>query len=116
MDFETVDPLSVPEGATLFDIREQEEWDAGHAPNARHLPASELAGRVGELFEKTDGSPADDDEDIYIVCRSGGRTFQVAQWLASQGIEVINVGGGMGAWIDQGLPIVKDGEGEARIV
>ncbi|EFQ0233835.1 rhodanese-like domain-containing protein, partial [Shigella flexneri] len=43
MDFETVDPLSVPEGALLFDIREQDEWDAGHAPSARHLAASSLA-------------------------------------------------------------------------
>ncbi len=116
MDFETVDPLSVPEGAPLFDIREQNEWDAGHAPNARHLPASELAGRVGELFEEADGSPLPDDAEVYIVCRSGGRTFQVAHWLTAQGIEVTGVGGGMGAWIEQGLPIVRDDGGEAQII
>lgn len=108
MDFETVDPLSVPEGALLFDIREQDEWDAGHAPSARHLPASSLAAHLDELF-------AEDDEgrerDIYLVCRSGGRSSQVAQWLAMQGIEAINVGGGMDAWLMQGLPVVTD-EGE----
>lgn len=116
MDFETVDPLSVPANAVLFDIREQNEWDAGHAPQARHLPASELAARTGELFEKADGTPLDDDAEIYLVCRGGGRSMQAAQWLTMQGIDVINVGGGMGAWVEQGLPIVRDDGGEATII
>lgn len=108
MDFETVDPLSVPEGALLFDVREQDEWDAGHAPSARHLPASSLAAHLGELFVEDDEGR---ERDIYLVCRSGGRSSQVAQWLAMQGIEAINVGGGMDAWLMQGLPVVTD-EGE----
>lgn len=106
--FETVDPLSVPEGALLFDIREQDEWDAGHAPSARHLPASSLAAHLDELFVEDDEGR---ERDIYLVCRSGGRSSQVAQWLAMQGIEAINVGGGMDAWLMQGLPVVTD-EGE----
>ena len=101
MDIETVDPLSVPRDAILIDIREQHEWDAGHAPNARHIPASTLAEHMGEFVD-------DEDRDVYIVCRSSGRSTQVAQFLAMNGIEVINVGGGMDAWMLQGLPVVTD--------
>ena len=64
MDFETVDPLNVPEGALLFDIREQDEWDAGHAPSARHLSASSLAAHLDELFVEDDEGR---ERDIYLV-------------------------------------------------
>lgn len=106
MDVESVDPTEIPEGARLIDVREQAEWDAGHAPNAEHLPAS-------ELLEHLDRIP---DEEAYYVCRGGGRSFQVAQWLNANGFEAINVSGGMDQWVEQGLPIVRDGEGEARII
>lgn len=109
MNFKTVQPREVPSGAKLFDVREQEEWDAGHAPAAIHVPASTLAANL-EIF-------VEDDEDIYVICRSGGRSFQVASWLAANGIEVINVAGGMSNWASQGLEIVTDVEGsEARII
>ena len=105
---ETVAPNAVPEGAHLIDVREQNEWDAGHAPSAQHLPASSLLENLEKLPE--------DDEPLYIVCRSGGRSFQVAQWLNGNGFEAINVGGGMDIWFESGLPIESDGEGEAYIL
>lgn len=107
MDFETVEPAQVPEDAFLVDIREQDEWDAGHAPGAHHLPASTLASNL-DVFAEHDGA--------YLVCRSGGRSFQVAQWLSMNGFEVINVGGGMDGWLVQGLPIVADDGREPRII
>lgn len=105
---ETVTPNEVPEGAHLIDVREQNEWDAGHAPTAQHLPASSLLENLDQLPE--------DDEALYIVCRSGGRSFQVAQWLNGNGFEAINVAGGMDIWFESGLPIDSEGEGEAYIL
>ncbi|MCZ4325162.1 rhodanese-like domain-containing protein [Brachybacterium paraconglomeratum] len=108
MDMQTVAPQDVPEGAHLIDVREQAEWDAGHAPTAQHLPASTLLQNLEQLPET--------DEDLYIVCRSGGRSFQVAQWLNANGFDAINVGGGMDQWFESRLPIESDGEGEAFIL
>src|SRR5690625_5807750 len=65
METENVAPTEVPEGAYLIDVREQGEWDAGHAPDAHHLPASSLLENLDKLPE--------DDQDLYIVCRTGGR-------------------------------------------
>ncbi|WP_299299231.1 rhodanese-like domain-containing protein [uncultured Brachybacterium sp.] len=108
MNFENVAPNAVPEGVHLIDVREQNEWDAGHAATAQHLPASTLMEHLDELPET--------DDPLYIVCRSGGRSFQVAQWLNANGFEAINVAGGMDMWFESGLPIVSDGEGEAYVL
>lgn len=97
----SVDPADVPEGAHLIDVREQDEWDAGHAPNAQHLPASELIARLGELPE---------DGDLYLICRGGGRSRQAAMWLEQNGYDAIDVRGGMGRWLESGLPMVADGD------
>lgn len=107
MDLESVDPAAVPSGAQLIDVREQDEWDAGHAPSAQHLPASTLLEHLDELPE---------DGDLYIVCRSGGRSTQVGTWLLANGYDAINVRGGMGAWIEADLPIEAAGEGEPFIL
>lgn len=107
MDLRSVAPTEVPEGAQLIDVREQNEWDAGHAPTAQHLPASQLIEKLGELPE---------DGDLYIVCRSGGRSFQASQWLNANGYDAINVAGGMDQWFESGLPMVSDGEDEPFVL
>lgn len=104
---QSVDPADVPEDAQLIDVREQNEWDAGHAPRARHLPASELIARLDELPE---------DGDLYLVCRSGGRSRQVAMWMNHNGYDAIDVRGGMDQWFESGLPLVADGEGEPYVL
>lgn len=101
----TVD--EIPEGAPVLDVREQNEWDAGHAPNAQHLPASELISRLGELPE---------DGDLYLVCRAGGRSAQATMWLNANGYDAINVRGGMDQWFEAGLPLVSDSEGEPYVL
>jgi rhodanese-related sulfurtransferase len=75
-------------GAVLLDVRERQEWQAGHAPKARHIPLSQLANRHREL-------PA--DRMIITVCRSGMRSAQAARVLAGQGLRVANLSGGMHA-------------------
>lgn len=100
-----VDVASVPDEALLLDVRENEEWRAGRAEGALHIPMSELAGRVGELTER-----AGEEERVYVVCRVGGRSAQVTQYLRRQGMDAVNVDGGMLAWEAAGRPLTGDAE------
>ncbi len=99
--------LLVDGGAVLLDVREDDEWKAGHAPDAVHLPMGFLADRMDEI-------PT--DRIVVCVCRVGGRSGAVASALAGAGFEVHNVDGGMLAWEAGGLPVVTDGGGTGRII
>jgi rhodanese-related sulfurtransferase len=81
------------EGAALLDVREQDEWDAGHVPDAQFIPLGELTARVGELPR---------DRRIVVICRTGARSDRAAQFLAGQGFDAVNVDGGMRAWVNGG--------------
>ena len=61
-----VDPRDVPAGATIIDVREDYEWEGGHATGAKHITLSTLADRLAEL-------PAP-GEDFYVICHGGGRS------------------------------------------
>ncbi|MDV8147755.1 rhodanese-like domain-containing protein [Arthrobacter sp. B10-11] len=98
-DFETVTVTDVPADAKILDVREDYEWSAGHAEGALHIPLDQLPARLGEL---------DPDEDLYVICRTGGRSFRAAQWLVGQGYTAHNVAGGMDQWLESGLPLVSD--------
>jgi rhodanese-related sulfurtransferase len=98
-----VEAASVPTEALLLDVREDNEWAAGHAPDAFHIPMSEFVGRYGELTER-----AGADERVYVVCRVGGRSAQVTQYLRQQGLDAVNVDGGMLAWEAAGRPLTCD--------
>ncbi|ANY06695.1 rhodanese-like domain-containing protein [Pseudonocardia sp. HH130630-07] len=102
----TVSVSDVPADAPMLDVRELDEWTAGHAPAARHLPMSELAGRTGEI-------PGDDP--LYVVCRSGGRSARVVAYLAQQGFPAVNVAGGMQEWSASGRDVVTDDGSAPRI-
>ncbi|WP_407551467.1 rhodanese-like domain-containing protein [Streptomyces sp. Pv4-95] len=94
----------------LLDVREIDEWEAGHAEGALHIPMSEFVARYGELTEA-----APEDGKVYVLCRVGGRSAQVAQYLIQQGLDAVNVDGGMQAWEAAGRP-VSDGKGGAGTV
>ncbi|WIB62186.1 rhodanese-like domain-containing protein [Curtobacterium sp. MCBD17_040] len=81
-------------GARLIDVREQDEWDAGHAPVARLLPMSALQERWTEI--------ATDDEPALIICHSGHRSRMVADALERSGVPAVSVAGGMVAWAQAG--------------
>lgn len=100
-----VDVASVPADALLLDVRENEEWTAGRAEGALHIPMSEFVSRVGELTER-----AGEEERVYVVCRVGGRSAQVTQYLRQQGVDAVNVDGGMLAWEAAGRPLTGDTE------
>ncbi len=101
---EAVDAMG--RGAVLVDVREDDEWEAGHAPDAEHLPL----GAVNE------GSTSFAGRDVLTVCRSGGRSAKAAKALASAGIEVRNVAGGMSAWAAAGLPVVRGDGGPGTVI
>lgn len=80
----------VPDHAVIIDVREPNEWAAGHAPNAIHIPLGELPSRLDEL--------PDTDDTIAITCRGGGRSSRAVAYLSMQGFDVANLDGGMKAW------------------
>lgn len=82
----------------LLDVREHQEWIAGHAPAARHIPMNEIPARVDELPRHA---------RIVCVCRSGNRSGQVTAWLLQQGYDATNMTGGMQQWSASGHPVVN---------
>ena len=89
---------AVPAGAYLLDVREYEEWDAGHAPGAVHIPLGELGARYTELAR---------DQPLYVICRSGIRSDHAAHALAGAGWDASNVADGMMGWHASGLPMTS---------
>lgn len=85
------------DGAILLDVREDDEWAAGHADGATHVPLSKL-----------DPASLTAGETIVALCRSGNRSAKAAVVLAEAGFDVVNVTGGMKAWQQAGLPVATD--------
>lgn len=75
--------------SSLIDVREQDEWDAGHLSGAQHIPLSELS----ELKNKLDKNEA-----YYVMCHSGARSSAACEFLSKEGYAVTNVLGGISAW------------------
>jgi len=74
----------------VIDVREKWELDVASIPDVRHIPMGDIPARLAEL---------DPHQEIVVMCRSGGRSMQVAQFLARNGFEnVANLTGGILAW------------------
>ncbi|MEU3311351.1 rhodanese-like domain-containing protein [Streptomyces sp. NPDC048387] len=107
----SVEATAVPAGGLVLDVREDDEWAAGHVEGALHVPMSDFVARFGEVTEAVaDGRTA------YVMCRVGGRSAQVTQYLVGQGIEAVNVTGGMQAWEGAGRPMVTDNGNPAFVL
>jgi rhodanese-related sulfurtransferase len=91
--------------AILLDVRQENEWDAGHAPMASLIPLAELPDHLDELPR---------DRLIICACRSGGRSLRAATYLQESGFDVVNLSGGMMEWFAEDLPFESDG-GDATI-
>jgi rhodanese-related sulfurtransferase len=87
--------------AVLLDVREQGEWDAGHAPGAVFAPLSGLSLGAA-LPDAAQGRP------LVLVCRSGNRSQRAAKLLAGHGADVVDVKGGMKDWAAAGHPVVDE--------
>jgi rhodanese-related sulfurtransferase len=99
-------PAEFGPGAMLLDVREDDEWRRGHAAGARHIPMGEVPTRLGEI---------DPRAKLYVICKAGGRSAKVAQYLARNGYEPVNVSGGMLAWANAGRAVVTDDGGTGSV-
>ncbi|MHB8438120.1 MAG: rhodanese-like domain-containing protein [Acidimicrobiales bacterium] len=86
----------VRDGAIVLDVREHDEWEAGHIPGALHLPVGHLEKGFATLPR---------DRRIVVVCRSGNRSAMATTFLVRSGSDAVNLGGGMQAWAAAGLPV-----------
>jgi rhodanese-related sulfurtransferase len=99
-------PAEFGPGTVLLDVREDDEWQRGHAADARHIPMGEVPARLNEI---------DPEATLYVICKAGGRSRKVAQFLAGNGYEPVNVSGGMLAWANAGRPVVTDNGGAGSV-
>ena len=99
-------PASFDESVILLDVREDDEWQRGHADGARHIPMGDVPAKMGEL---------DADATLYVICHVGGRSMRVAQYLAGNGFRPVNVTGGMLAWAGAGRRVVTDDGAEGTV-
>lgn len=99
----------VSDDAILIDVREPDEWTAGHVPGSVHLPMMEVPGRLGEIPNAG---------DVIIVCRSGQRSANVVMYLLGNGWDnVRNLTGGLHEWDAAGRALVsEDGSAPGQVI
>ena len=86
-------------GATLIDVREQVEWDAGHIAGALFIPQ-------GVLLDRIEAAVPNRDEEIVLYCRSGARSGRMTAALQQAGYtNVVNMAGGILEWQADALPV-----------
>ena len=97
VDVETVAAIRQNPGVYLLDVREPDEYAAGHIPGITLIPMGEVAARLSELPR---------DKEIIVTCRTGNRSSQVADLLREQGFtNVHNMTGGIVAWEEAGYAV-----------
>ncbi|MDX8404661.1 MAG: rhodanese-like domain-containing protein [Mariprofundus sp.] len=82
----------------LIDVRSVDEYNAGHVPGAQLMPLNTLMARVGDIPK---------EGNVFMICRSGARSAQAADYLARQcgHKNLFNIQGGTMAWMQAGYPV-----------
>ncbi len=99
------DPL--PEGLVVLDVREPVEWRHGHIDGARHIPLREVPQRLAEV-------PT--DLQVLVVCKVGARSAQATGYLVQNGVDAVNLDGGLLEWEAAGRPMVSESGHPAQVV
>lgn len=102
-----VSVAQVPADSWLLDVREQDEWTAGHIPGATHIP-------LGDLSERSREIPS--GQDVYVICRSGHRSAHGTLALNGAGWHAINIAGGMRQWAAEGRPMTTDNGAPPQVI
>jgi rhodanese-related sulfurtransferase len=107
----TVDVNDLPADAVLLDVREDDEWAAGHIAGAVHVPMMRVPQQL-----QFDPGPVTPDVPVVVVCKVGGRSAQASMYLLQQGHDVVNLDGGMLDWEDAGRPMVSENGAPAQVI
>jgi rhodanese-related sulfurtransferase len=91
---------AIAAGAPVIDVRDDDEFEAGHIAEARHLP-------FDRLMEETDSIPK--DTRVVFYCRTGERSGAAVEAFAASGFDAVNIEGGLEAWAAAGLPLEPAG-------
>ncbi|OGG61973.1 hypothetical protein A3C87_01835 [Candidatus Kaiserbacteria bacterium RIFCSPHIGHO2_02_FULL_49_34] len=83
---------------TLIDVRTPEEYSAGHIAGSRNIPLNLISGALAELKNNAG--------TVYVNCAAGGRSMQACEILTQNGIDAVNLVGGITAWASEGFEIV----------
>ncbi|MGR0319047.1 rhodanese-like domain-containing protein [Agromyces sp. ZXT2-3] len=86
--------------AWILDVREDAELAQARIQDAQHIP-------LGTLVERLDEVPR--DRTVYVMCHAGGRSAQATEYLSTQGVDAVNISGGITEWYRAGLPITLGG-------
>ena len=84
-----VEVSAVSDDAFILDVREPDEWSAGHVEGSLHIPMGQVPDRAQEVPQ---------DRRVVVVCRSGHRSARVTGYLRQQGCDAVNMDGGLVAW------------------
>lgn len=103
---EPTDVMDRIDDLQVVDVREPDEWEAGHIDDADHISMDQVEQRLDEI---------DEGQTVVTVCRSGARSGEVAEDLQARGYDAQNMEGGMEAWHDEDLPMVSESAGPARV-
>jgi rhodanese-related sulfurtransferase len=95
------DPL--PDDLVVLDVREDDEWAAGHLDPSVHIPLMQIPQRLDEIPR---------DQPLLVVCKVGARSAQATAYLQAQGVDASNLSGGLVAWQRAGRRLVA-GPGQA---
>jgi rhodanese-related sulfurtransferase len=94
-------------GSALFvDVREADEYEAGHVEGSAHIPIGEIQARWQELLGH---------ETVVVACQIGQRSGLVTDYLREKGLDAHNLEGGLEAWSRAGLPLTS-GSGAGLVV
>ena len=97
VDVASAHRMAAEEGYTIVDVRTKRERKEGHPPGSMHISLESLDKRSRSLEGKK----------VLAICRSGNRSGTATRFLNAQGIETLNIKGGMIAWNRAGLPTKK---------
>ena len=91
----------------LLDVRERDEWQAGHIAGSQHIPLGQLRVRLAEVPK---------DRIILAVCRHGNRSDAAVRGLRTLGYTAENLEGGVTAWKQAGLPLESEDGRPGRVI
>lgn len=106
-------PTASGSDVVLLDVREQDEWDAGHVASAIHLPLRLLNPHTAPLDTEGTGHTA---QALFVISRRDSRATAAADLLANVGVSAVRVAGGVLAWVTAGLTVVDSHGQPGRII